>query len=584
MMQTYKGLGVSDGVAIGKVLKIHSAFVNYPRVEITDEGDLPKEVERIEKAQALTEAQLAEITAQSSELDEDIKQVFSSYRMLLRDKQFVPEIIARINRDQINAEWALIRVVASLEDRFSKIDNPYIKARIADVRQLGEKLMNNLLEKPALDISRFKQPVIIVCHDISPADAFHLNKDNILGIVTELGGMTSHSSILARAMNIPAVVGVRDVTHRIFDDSTCILDGNTGEVIDQPSQEVIDEKLDKKEKLNYLQSQLNLLIGQQCKLADGSVVDLAANLDFLAELPMIKEYKIPSIGLVRTEFLFLLEGQFPTEEEQFEVYKQVIDQSGCNPITFRTWDIGADKTTSLIAELIEEANPALGFRGIRTCLRYENILRPQIRALLRASELCQLKLMIPMVTRIDEVSKTAKIVEEERRSLGIKNPNLQLGCMLETPAAVFILDDLLDLCDFVSIGTNDLIQYSLAVDRMNEHVSNLFDPFHPAILKMLESAVRTCNRRGKPVSICGELAANPIMQMFLLGSGELTFSMSPNMVLKTKRVLSKVDKSFCKKTAFQFVNKHSSDEANRLAEALYHEYVDELANLTQEIQ
>ena len=574
-MQVYKGLGVSEGVAIGKVLKIHSAFVNYPRIELQNPSEVPLEVERIQKAQLITEQQLKEISTQSDGvLNEELAQVFTSYSLLLRDKKFVPAVIANIEKDQINAEWALIRVIAFLEKQFSKVDNPYIKARIDDIRQVGEKLMNNLLDKPSLDISRLSQPVIIVCHDISPADAFHLNKDNILGIVTELGGMTSHSSILARAMNIPAVIGVYDITNRVTDDSTCIIDGSAGEVIDQPTKEKVDEKLDKKERLNFHQASLNKLIDQPCRLKDGTVIDLAANLDFLAELPQIREYKIPSIGLVRTEFLFLLEGQFPSEDEQFQIYKQVINESGCNPVTFRTWDIGADKTTSLISELLEESNPALGFRGIRTCFEHEEILRPQLRALIRASQIAKVKVMIPMVTRIDEVTKTWRIIEEEKEHLGFQKADIDLGCMLETPAAMLIIDDLLDHCDFMSIGTNDLIQYTLAVDRMNEHVSALFDPFHPAILKSLEHSVQTANRRGKPISICGELASDPIMQMFLLGSGEITFSMSPNQVLKTKQVLAKVDQFTCKKIAFQFVNKHSSDESNWLAKQLHQQYVD----------
>jgi len=576
-MQIYRGMGVSEGVAIGKVLKIHSAFMNYPRTQLDNADAVPGEVSRIQLAQKKTEEQLAQISDQSSGLlDDELAQIFSSYQLLLKDKQFIPKVLKTIEKEQINAEWALIRVIAGLEEKFSLMDNPYIKARIDDIRQLGEKLMANLLKKPMLDLSRLSDPVIIICHDISPTDAFHLNKDNILGIATELGGETSHSSILARAMNIPAVVGVHDITQRLTDDQVCILDGVSGEVISQPSKETIDEKLNKKEKLNYYQKQLYKLIDQPCRLHDGTMVDLAANLDFLEELTQIKEYKIASIGLVRTEFLFLLEEKFPTEEEQFQIFSRIIQESGCNPVTLRTWDIGADKTTSLIAELLEEANPALGFRGIRTCLEHEQILRPQIRALLRASELALVKVMIPMVTRIDEVTRVVDIIAEESESLKLSNTKFEVGCMLETPAAMLIIDDLLDHCDFISIGTNDLIQYTLAVDRMNEHVSRLFDPFHPAILKSLEHVVQTSNRRSKPVSICGELASNPIMQMFLLGTGQITFSMSPNQILKTKRVLSKVDQISCKKIAFQFINKHSSDESNWLAQKLYQEYVEEV--------
>ncbi len=578
-MQTYRGLGVSEGVAIGKVLKIYSAFVNYPRIELSGKDKIPFELERLAKALEETERQLDEVAKQSSDLiPDEFQNIFSGYQLFLQDKQFIPVVKKKIENDQINAEWALIRTLADLEEKFSKIPDPYIRARFDDVRQLGERLMKNLQKKKSLDLSSLKEPVIIVCHDLSPADAFHLNRENILGLITELGGPTSHSSILARAMGIPAVVGVTDITHRVNDQAVIILDGNSGEVIDEPTDEKIDEKVDKQERISFYQNELEELIGVDCQLSDNHPVDLAANLDFIEELPLIRKLRIHSIGLVRTEFLFFLEDHLPNEDEQYELFLQIAEETDCDPITIRTWDFGADKSYGIFEKLLEESNPALGLRAIRICLAHPDLFRVQIRAILRVSMHCQIKLMIPLVTRVDEVTKTKELIEQEILNLGLVNPQLQIGCMIETPAAVFLVDELLDSCDFLSIGTNDLVQYALAVDRQNEQVAELFAPFHPAVLKMLSIVVNRANRRNKPVAICGEMAADPVMQMFLLGVGEITLSMSPNMVLQTKKILSQVDSDECKRIAFRFLNKHSLEEADAFANELRTSYAIGLAN------
>jgi len=576
-MNIYRGIGVSEGVAIGKVLRINSAFVNYPRIELDDDNSVLVEIERIRKAQADVEGQLDETMEQSATIiSEDIRAVFASYKLFIRDKRFIPAIEDRVARDKINAEWALIYVLAELEKQFETIKDPYIRSRFDDIRQLGERLMNNLLQEPFLDLSKLKNQVIIVCHDISPADSFHLAKANILGIITELGGTTSHTSILARAMSIPAVVGVQDATMRLMDDELIILDGNSGEVIDHPDDEIINDKLNKLERISFYQNQLQKLAGIDCELSDGQKVDIAANIDFLTELKQLNELNIPAIGLIRTEFLFLMDESFPEEEEQYLLYRQIIESAGNRPVTFRTWDIGGDKPVKEIKELKDEANPALGLRAIRICLKYDDLFRTQLRAMIRASGTSPINIMIPMITRIDEVVKSKLIIEEEATRLNHDASNLQIGCMIETPASVFIIEELLDQLDFVSIGTNDLIQYSLAVDRLNENVADLFNPFHPAILSMLEKIVIAANRMNKHVSICGELAADPVLQMFLIGTGNITFSMSPNHVLRTKKILRKVDRATCKKIAFKFMNKHSFVESNQYVEQLKSEYLEEI--------
>lgn len=578
-MNIYRGIGVSDGVAIGKALRINSAFVQYPRIQLDDDESVAVEIERIQQALMAVEQQLDETMKQSSDLlPEELKSVFASYKLFFRDRRFVPAIEERVKRDKINAEWALIYVIADLDKQFRAIEDPYIQSRFYDIRQLGERLMNSLLQKPFLDLSQLKQRVIIVCHDISPADSFHLAKANILGIITELGGLNSHTSILARAMGIPAVVGVQDATMRLMDDELIILDGISGEVIDNPNDDTIDVKLNKLERISFYQNQLQKLADRECELSDGHKVDIAANIDFLTELQQLRELNIPAIGLIRTEFLFMLDEVFPDEDEQYELYRHIVESADHKPVTFRTWDIGGDKPVKLFREQMDEANPALGLRAIRVCLKYDELFRAQVRAILRASAMSPVNLMIPMITRIDEVLKSRDIIEQELKSLNMSDEHLRIGCMIETPASVFIIDELLDLLDFVSIGTNDLIQYALAVDRLNEHVADLFNPFHPAILVMLEKVVTTANRMNKYVSICGELAADPVLQMFMIGIGDITFSMSPNHVLKTKKILQKVDQATCKKIAFKFMNKHSFVESNQYVEQLKRQYLEEITD------
>ena len=577
-MNVYKGIGVSEGISIGKILKINSAFMSYPRIQLEGKDrQIPLEIDKIRLAQKAVEEQFDQIMNSSEDFfPKEMEPLLSGYKMFIRDKRFIPAIEKTITESKINAEWALIRVIADLDKQFKKIPDPYIRARFDDIRQLGERLMSHLQKKPHLDLSQLQQPVIIVCHDISPADSFQIVKADILGIITEMGGAASHSAILARAMNIPAVLGVHNIMMRLLDDDLTIVDGNTGEVIVNPDNETIDEKLEKIERISFYQNQLQKLAETDCVLSDGKKVDIAANLDFLTELQIIKSLNIPSIGLIRTEFLFLIEDALPDEDQQFKLYEKIVKEIDYRPITIRTWDIGGDKPTGIFPELRDETNPALGLRAIRVCLKYEEVFRTQIRAIIRASEICQINLLLPMVTRLDEVVKSISLVREEQENLGIFSTDLQIGCMIETPASVFIIDEMLDLIDFVSIGSNDLIQYALAVDRMNDQVAEMFTPFHPAILKMHEKIVLSANRMNKSVSICGELAADPIFQMFLLGVGQVTFSMNPSHVLKTKSILRKVDTATCKKIAFRFMNKHSYTESHQYDQELREQFLDDL--------
>ena len=576
-MGIYRGIGVSSGIAIGEALTLYSAFINYPRIQLESEEEAAREIERIQKARVNTEEQIDTIMENSTGfITSEFQTVFEGYKLFINDKRFIPNIKRVIQARRVNAEWALINVLADLEIQFAKIPDPYIRSRFDDIRQLGERIMNNLLQKPHFDLSSLKKPVILVSHDISPVDAFHLDKTNILGFVTELGGATSHLTILARAMNIPAVAGIQSATARIQDNETVILDGSTGEVVNRPSKETINEKLSKRERFAFYQKQLQELTNSDCELADGVKVSIAANLDFIEELDYINDLNIDSIGLVRTEFLFSYEKGFPDEEEQTRQYRKIVEKSRSQSITLRTWDIGGDKVSSIFPELGHESNPVLGMRAIRICLRHQDFFRTQIRAILKASGKGGIRLMIPMVTRLDEVIHSQKIVEEESEKLNIDPCGIKLGSMVETPGSVFIIEELLDLVDFISIGSNDLIQYALAVDRTNENMANFYTPFHPSILKMIEHIVVAANRMNKEVSICGEIAADPIMQMYLLGTGDITFSMSPHHVLRTKRILKKVDSIACKKIAFQFVSKHSLSESDSFVQKLRKKYMEEI--------
>lgn len=575
-MAIYKGIGVSAGVVMGKALTIYSAFHNFPRYQVDTEEKIGEELRRVKEAQETADEQLNQVLDKSSDiLPDEIRSVFVGYKMFIYDKRFIPAIEQNIKEKKINAEWALINVIAELEEQFQKIPDPYIRARFEDVRQLGERIMNNLQQKPHLNLTNIQEPVILVANDISPADAFHLDRKNILGIVTELGSSTSHLAILSRAMNIPAIVGVPDITSRLTDYDIVVLDGNSGEVIDRPTDEEINEKLSKKERLAFYQKQLLKLEKADCELSDGNKVELAANLDYMEEIPQINSLNVSQIGLIRTEFLCLYEGGFPNEEQQFEIYRKIVEGAKGKPITVRTWDIGGDKTSNVFPELLNESNPALGLRAIRICLKHSDFFRSQIKAVVRAAKDSPVKLMVPMITRLDEIFKVHEMIKEEVFNYRVPPDNVSLGCMIETPAAVFLIDEILDLVDFVSIGSNDLIQYTLAIDRMNENVADLYAPYHPSILKMMERIISSANRVNKPVSICGEIAADPIMQMFLIGTGKITLSMSPNYILRTKRILQQVDSITCKNIAFQLVSKHSVVESNLLVKELRDKYLEE---------
>lgn len=572
-MQIYRGTGSSGGVAIGKAMVIYSSFSQFTRISLTSDEEVEQEVKRVEAARELAREQIDESEKQAgSLLTNEVREILSSHRLFLEDKQLIPATLEKIKEQKINAEWALFDVIETIKDQFSKIQDPYLRSRFDDVRQTGERVMNNLQNKPRLDISKLRDPVIIFCHDISPADAYNLTEGKIMGIVSELGGQISHSSIIARALGIPAVVGVEGITSKIYDNSSVIVDGGTGEIIHNPDAMMRQEKEEKKKRLQFFQSKLKNLVSKECELADGRKYELAANLDLLGELEQIKSLNLPSIGLIRTEFLFLDNSRPPNEDEQYRTFKKIADELATKPITIRTWDLGADKVARFFPAYPNESNPALGLRAIRMCLKQPDFFREQIRAIIRVAQDSPVRLMIPMITNVDEIVKVRRMVSREQKKMNLRPPNLKIGCMIETPAAVMIIDEILDVADFISIGTNDLVQYALAIDRMNEHVAHMYSPFHPAVLRMLEKVISRANEMNIPVAVCGEMAADPFFQMFLLGVGKVTFSMTPNRILMTKEFLRKIDEVTCKKVAFRFLSKRTVQESNLFLKELHNKY------------
>ncbi|MGK0289031.1 MAG: phosphotransferase system enzyme I (PtsI) [bacterium] len=557
-MEIFRGVASSEGIAIGRAFTIDSSFSQFSRIELDSHQDIDKEIARIHSAHEEALQQFEEIEKRSENLLEgDLASLLTTHRLFLQDKRLLPAVEEKILDWKINAEWALSLVMSEIRTEFDQIEDSYLRSRFDDIRQISERLMSNLRQRKLFDFSQIHEPIILLCPDISPADAVHLAQGKVMGIVTEIGGMISHTSIIARAMGIPAVVGVEGITDKIASNVKLIIDGSSGEIIKEPDEVTLRKKVDKKGRIQFFQNKLEDLKTEECQLEDGRKVDIAANLDFMGELELIKQNNIRSVGLIRTEFLFINNSTIPTEDKQFQEFEKIFKELKNIPLTIRTWDLSPDKAPKFFPIRAEEANPALGSRAVRLCLRHEDIFRSQIRAILRMSAITPVRLLLPMITNLDEVLKSIKLIEEEKDRLGFSHYNIAVGCMIETPAAAMIIDEILDVSDFVSIGSNDLVQYTLAVDRINEHVAHLYTPFHPAILRLLEQVVKRSNVMNVPVSICGEMAADPFMQMFLLGIGEITFSMCPNRVLFSREILRKVSSANCKKVAFRFLSKRT---------------------------
>ena len=532
------GVSVSNGIAIGKANLISNALFEVVRYEITNR-EIPNEIKRLTRAIDSVRKDLLRIKKQlQKESSEEFSAFIDTHLMILADKNFSekPKII--INDDNCNAEWALKKQMDFFVDKFEKIKDEYIKERKNDVIQVVERILKVLLGHPrqANQVSN-ESSAILVAHDISPADALQFKKHQYAAFLTDMGGSTSHTAILARSLNIPSIVALQNARSLIKNNEQIIVDGNQGIVIVNPSKDILEEYQVRQNIWGIEQKKLSKIKNIKCKTLNNENIELLANIEVPDDIKSVKENGASGIGLFRTEFLFMNRKELPNEEEQFEIYKSVVKAMSGKTVVIRTLDSGADKLTS--ADTTISSNPALGLRAIRLCLSEPQLFNIQLRAILKASHFGKIKILIPMLSSLSELRQTKLLIERAKKSLRNEKISydryIKIGGMIEVPAVAINAEAFAQELDFLSIGTNDLIQYTLAIDRTDDRVSHLYNSLHPAILKLINLTIKAGNKYNKEVSICGEMAGDSKLTKLLLGMGLKHFSMHPSRILSVKK-------------------------------------------------
>ncbi|RJS62777.1 phosphoenolpyruvate--protein phosphotransferase [Priestia filamentosa] len=545
MTKTIQGIAASEGIAIAKAFRLENPELTVEKQSISD---FEQELLRFDKAVAKSRVELEAIKEHArKELGEDKADIFAAHLLVLSDPELINPIKNKIQNEQVNAEFALNEVTLMFVSMFESMDNEYMKERAADIRDVTKRVLAHLLGVTIPNPSLIDEEVVIIAEDLTPSDTAQLNRQYVKGFTTDIGGRTSHSAIMARSMEIPAVVGAKTVLSDIENGTLVIVDGLDGQVIVDPTEDVIKTYEEKKKTYDAQKAEWAKLVNEKTVSADDYHVELAANIGTPEDVKSVLKNGSEGVGLYRTEFLYMGRNTLPTEEEQFEAYKTVLECMEGKPVVVRTLDIGGDKELPYL-DLPKEMNPFLGFRAIRLCLKMQDMFRTQLRALLRASVYGNLKIMFPMIATLDELRQAKTILLEEKVNLQTKgtevSDNIEIGMMVEIPSSAVNADLFAKEVDFFSIGTNDLIQYTLAADRMNERVSYLYQPYNPAILRLVKMVIDAAHREGKWAGMCGEMAGDEIAIPLLLGLGLDEFSMSATSILKARsqiRHLSKVE-------------------------------------------
>lgn len=564
-MKELQGIAASSGIAIAKAYRLIEPDLTFEKKSI---DDVEQETKRLDEAIATSINELETIQKNAEkEMGAEEAEIFNAHILVLKDPELIHPIKDKIRSEKVNAEQALKETTDSFIEIFEAMDNEYMRERAADIRDVTKRLLSHLLGVKAVSPSEISEEVIVIAEDLTPSDTAQLNKKFVKAFATDIGGRTSHSAIMARSLEIPAVVGTKEATNQIEDGDLVIVDGLTGKVIQNPSDDIISEYKNKQKQYEQQKAELAKLVNEKSVTADGQQVELAANIGTPDDLEGVVKNGGEGIGLYRTEFLYMGRDQLPTEDEQFEAYKAVLEGMDGKPVVVRTLDIGGDKELPYL-NLPKELNPFLGFRAIRLCLEEQDIFRTQLRALLRASTYGNLKIMFPMIATLDEFREAKAILEEEKEALiQAGEPvaeNIEVGIMVEIPSTAVQADQFAKEVDFFSIGTNDLIQYTMAADRMNERVSYLYQPYNPAILRLIKTVIDAAHREGKWTGMCGEMAGDEIAIPLLLGLGLDEFSMSATSILKARAQIRHLNKEAMEKLAEKALQLGTAEEVVQL--------------------
>jgi phosphoenolpyruvate-protein phosphotransferase (PTS system enzyme I) len=557
----FKGISASDGIAIGYAVVIKELGVNVDKVAILN---VAEEVSRFKAAVKKAEIQLEKLRDNTEKkFGIDKAQIFDAHILMLSDPEFVEGVIFKINEEKVNAEHAVSETVKTFMSIFEAMENEYMRERAADIGDIGKRLIYILLGHENKAISEIDMECIIVAKDLAPSDTAQINKERILGFVTEIGGRTSHTAIMARSIEIPAVVGISNITELVKNGDLIIIDGNNGNVIINPDGMTLKEYMNNKFSYNEELNELQKYAAIKTVTLDGREVEVSANIGDPQNVEGALKYGADGIGLFRSEFLYMGSDRLPTEEEQFKAYREVVENMGVKPVIIRTLDIGGDKSLPYL-NIGHEMNPFLGYRAIRVCLDRQDIFKTQLRAILRASAFGNLRIMFPMISGIEELLSAKAIVAEVKLELLsdniLFNEKIELGIMIEIPSAAILSDILAKEVDFFSIGTNDLIQYTVAVDRMNEKISNLYNSCNPAVLRLIKLVIENGHKEGKKVYMCGEAASDPALIPVFLGFGLDEFSMSPASILKARQLITNLSYSESKEISEKVLSfTHSED-------------------------
>ncbi|NOY69983.1 MAG: phosphoenolpyruvate--protein phosphotransferase [Deltaproteobacteria bacterium] len=564
---TLNGINASPGICIGKAYLVDPESVSVVKKYTIEPKLVKKEIRRFKTAVTSARKELKAIIAKIPEELRDQTYILEAHLLLHKDKMLYEKSIRLIDEERINAEWALKTSIGSVKERFDRIPDPYLKSRAADIEHVSERIMRQLTGATDVDLTVIDKRVILVAHNLSPAETSQIQVNRVMGFVTDRGGKASHTSIIARTLEIPAVLGLGNATTMIQNDDLIIVDGSEGIVIVNPDEKTLIRYEELNRRYESYKADILRISEAPAVSTDGRHFKIMGNIELPEEVVGVRDHGGDGIGLFRTEFLYLSRNNFPEETELFNQYREIVELMAPGPVTIRTLDINGDKEISSLPAL-QEANPALGLRAIRFCLKKPKIFKTQIRAILRAAAFGNVRLLLPMISGCEEIQQSKRIIEQAAASLekdGLPHKaDIEIGAMIEIPSAAIMADELAKIVDFLSIGTNDLVQYALAIDRGNRFVAYLYNPLHPAVIRMIAQTVDGAKKNGKKIFMCGEMAADPINIPFLMALGIDELSMSPQSIPEVKNLIRKIDSREAEKLLPGILSATSASEIQNL--------------------